>query len=86
MRASSPDCVALSCTLPNITPCWPATMFCEAGEVDITTVSAAALTVIVFMSKVPVEIVTVLPETCPVGLPQLDGTVVTVSVEFKRAA
>src|SRR3989338_4345280 len=82
MRTSSQDCVALFFTRPSITSCTPETMFCEEGEVDITTVSAAALTVIVFMSKVPVEMVIVLPEVWPVTPLQLEGTVVTTTVEL----
>src|SRR3989344_4697524 len=62
MRTSSPDCEASSCTCPRSTPCAPATMFCEDGWVDIVTVRAADLTVMVFMSKVPCVRAMVLPD------------------------
>src|SRR3989344_5104513 len=64
------------------TPVPPETMVCDVGWEDITAVSEAALTVIVFMSKVPCVRAMVLPEVWPVIPLQLVGTVVTITVEL----
>src|SRR3989344_2040091 len=76
---SEPDAAKLG-TLPPVLS-WVAPLK-SRQELRIPMVSAAALTVIVFMSKVPVDMVIVLPEVTPVTPLQLEGTVVTTTVEL----
>src|SRR3989338_10937729 len=82
IRMSSPDCDASSWTWPKSTLWPPETMVCDAGWEDITTVSEAALIVIVFIEKDAGVRVIVLPEVWPVTPVQLVCTVVTITVEL----
>ena len=75
MRTSSPDCDASSWMFANVTLCPPATIVWADGVVERPIVSAAARTVIVFIAKLAVEMVTVLPVVWPVTLVHADGVV-----------
>src|SRR3989338_8287028 len=86
MRMSSPDCDASSCTWPMSTPVPPETMVCDVGWEDITAVSEAALTVIVFIEKDAGVRAMVLPDVWPVIPLQAGGAVVTIIVALFWAA